>query len=266
MRRFLTILLLLSACWACVGQKEDPDEIDPQSGVEPGGAAEGDSFFHRVLAFDFTATWCQYCPNMTEALMTAKGQRPGRIVEIAVHYSDGMSALEAETLVQRFKVSAFPTALLDLDPGTMFTRQEAVRFTDYVDKTVPFPTCGMALASSYKDGVLGLSVSVRAVSDASYAVAAALVEDGIVAAQTGAGSQYVNNAVLRGFLGDGGMDGKSIGPLKAGETGTLVFSAPLSGLSDNVRIVAYVLQDGSVINADSCTLNETSDFEYEPDA
>lgn len=264
MRRFLTILLLLAACWACVGQKEDPEEIDPQSGVEPGGATEGDRFFHRVLAFDFTATWCQYCPNMTEALMTAKQQRPGRIVDIAVHYSDEMSAMEAEAIVQRFKVSAFPTALLDLDPATKFTRQEAGRFTDYVDKTVPLPACGVALASSYKEGVLGLSVSVRAVADGSYAVAAALVEDGIVAAQTGAGSQYVNNAVLRGFLGDGGMDGKSIGSLKAGETGTLVFSAAVSGQSDNLRVIVYILQDGTVINADSCSLNETSDYEYEP--
>ena len=265
MRRLLTILLLLAVCCACVGQKEDPDEIDPQGGVDPGGATEGDRFYHRVLALDFTATWCQYCPNMTEALMTAKQQRPGRIVEIAVHYSDAMSAPESEILVQRFKVSAFPTALLDLDSDTRFTRQEAERFTTYVDKTEPLPTCGMALASSYKDGVLSLSLSVQAAAEGSYAVAAALVEDGIIADQAGAGSQYVNNAVLRGFLGEG-MDGKSIGSLKAGEERTLTLSAQLKGLSDRIRIVAYVLRDGAVINADSCSLNETSGYEYEPDA
>ena len=53
---------------------------------------------------------------------------------------------------------------------------------------------------------------------------------------------------------------------KAGEERTLTLSAPMKGLSENNRIVAYVLLDGTVINADSCSLNESSDYEYEPDA
>ena len=265
-KRILYILAIAACCWACVGRQDDPDiPEEPQENEEPGGSDSGKHFYHRILALEFTGTWCQYCPNMAEALVKAKSQRPGRIVDIAVHYGDDMTPPIAETLIQRFMVSAFPTALFDLNSATRFTRQDASQFTTYVDKTVPAATCGIALKSMVKDGKLSLTFSVQAVQDGTYAAAVALVEDGIIAAQTGASSQFVHNSVLRGFL-NGGIDGCTFGDMKAGEERTLTFTTTLNRPAEALRIVAYVLKDGKTINADSCSLNEICDYVYEPDA
>ena len=51
MRRLLTLLLLLAVCCACVGQKEDPDEIDPQGGVDPEALMsedDGKTYFYQL--------------------------------------------------------------------------------------------------------------------------------------------------------------------------------------------------------------------------
>ena len=266
MRKILAILALL-ACFSCVGQKEDPDYVYPEDIVEPepGGEAEGSRFFHRVLALEFTATWCQYCPNMTEALEKARKERPGRILDIAVHYSDEMSSVASDGLVNRYKVSAFPTVILDLDPATRFNRQDPEIFTDYVDGTAESEACGLALESVLKDGVLSLTVKVSAAAEGEYSVGAALVEDGIVADQTGAGPGYVNNAVLRGFLGDGGPDGTPAGKLKKGEETTVKFSQAFDGPQARTRLVVFAIKDGKVSNTSVCALDDNKAYEYEAD-
>jgi len=266
MRRILAILALL-ACFSCVGQKEDPDYVYPDdvTDPEPGGQAEGSRFFHRVLALEFTATWCQYCPNMTEALEQARKERPGRIQEIAVHYSDEMSSVASDGVVTRYKVSSFPTVILDLDPATRFNRQDAAIFKDYIDSTCETEACGIALESSLKEGVLSLSVKVKAVAEGEYYVGAAVVEDGIVADQTGAGPGYVNNAVLRSFLGDGGLDGTPAGILKKGEESTVKFSKAFDGPLAKTRIVVFAILGGKVSNTSVCTLNDEKAYEYEAD-
>lgn len=266
MKRILAILALL-ACFSCVGQKEDPDYVYPEDVVdpEPGGQAEGSRFFHRVLVLDFTATWCQYCPNMAAAIEEARKERPGRIQEIAVHYSDEMSSVASDGVVSRYKVSSFPTAILDLDPDTRFNRQDASIFTDYVDSTAGLEACGLALESSLKDGVLSLSVTVKAAGEGEYSVGAAVVEDGIVADQTGAGPGYVNNAVLRSFLGDGGLDGTPAGKLKAGDETTVKFSRSFDGPQARTRLVVFAMKDGKVLNTSVCALNDNKAYEYETD-
>ena len=265
MKKVLIILSLL-ACFSCVGQKEDPDYIYPEDiENQPGGQSEGSRFFRRVFVLEFTATWCQYCPNMTEAMENARKERPGRIQELAIHYIDEMSTKDSEDVVARYKVSAFPTVILDLDPGTRFTSQKTSLFTDYIDRTADVDAPGIALESSVKSGVLSLAVTVKAAVDGEYSVGAALIEDGIVADQTGAGSGYVNNAVLRSFLGDGGLDGTPAGRIKAGEESTVRFSRAFDGPQDHKRLTVFVLKDGKVLNTSACALNDKKGYEYEAD-
>ena len=265
MKKFLCILAL-TMCWACVGQVDDPEDPDIPENVDPGGASEGTRFFHRVLALDFTGAWCQYCPNMAVAIQRAQEERPGRIVDIAVHYGDAISPPVSDVLVQRFAVNAFPTAVLDLKPSTRFSQQDAARFTAYVDETVPSETCGIAFESSVRDGTLTLTLTLKAVDDGSYSAAAALVEDGLITSQTGASDRYVNRSVLRKFLGEGGRDGTIIGTLKAGEERTLSLTTQVQEPYDKQRIVAYILVDGKVINVRDGSLNEKKDYDYETDS
>ena len=265
MKKLLAIFSLL-ACLSCVGQKEDPDFVYPGDNTgQPGGAAEGSRFFHRVLALEFTATWCQYCPNMTAAMEKARTERPGRILDLAVHYNDEMGSSSSDIVVERYKVSAFPTAVLDLDPSTAFNRQDPGIFIDYIDRTVSVPACGIAIESSVEGGFLKVSVTVKAAEDGDYSVGAALVEDGIVADQAGAGSGYVNNSVLRAVLGSGGFDGTPAGNLKVGGEQTVQFSRAFDGSKDHHRIVAFVLKDGKALNTSTCAVGDKTGYEYEKD-
>lgn len=256
MRKWLYILLVLGI-WSCVGQKDDP-EPDPEPPVPevPGGKTEGTRFFRRVLALEFTGTWCQYCPNMTEALEEAQQFRPWRLVEVAMHAYDDYSPACADELITRFNVSGYPTMVLDMDAGTAFNTQTSSIMTGYVDKVVEQNACGLAL--SCVDGVL--TAKIKTVEEGDYALGVTVVEDGLIAYQTGYGADYVNNAVLRRYLSQVGGDG--LGALKADTEVTRTYEAKLG---EKERVVAYVIKGGKCINALSCKDKETIPYTYEED-
>lgn len=268
MKKWRIIGLSLCLLPACVGQKDDPEEYyDP--GTDPAGievsADQGTRPFHRVLALEFTATWCQYCPNMAAALVQAQATCPGRIVDIAVHQYDEISPEEADGIVALFKASAFPQMVFDWDGETMFNEQSARRMTDYVDATVWSSTCNLAAECLYLSGWLQVKVSVKADEAASYSVAAALVQDNLVVNQVGYGPGYSCMSVLRRFLGEG-TDGESLGKLEKAAEKTAVFSTAVSlgeAAAEDFRVVAFVRKNGRVVNAITCPLNGKMDYRYE---
>lgn len=268
MRKILYLLTIPLLLFACVGQKDDPDDpIEGPEGPEvPVGPESGSRFFRRTLALEFTATWCQYCPNMAEALEEAKLQRPGRFVEIAVHYADDLSATECDAIVEQLKVLAYPTMIFDWNESTRFNQQDPARMTDYIDGLLAGTedACGIAVKSEVKNGTVSVSVSMTAAYDGAFSLVAALVEDDIRVTQTGAGANYPCNAVLRGFLSPG-QKGKPTGTLKAGESFTATFSAKAPAEGTKSRVVAYVLRNGIAVNAATCDVNGKSDYTYEKD-
>ena len=270
MKKWLLLLPALLFSLACVGQKEDPEEepgpVDPGTVVDPGtGSETGTRPFHRILALEFTASWCQYCPNMAAALEQAAEARPGRIVDIAVHQYDDISPAGADAIVALFKASGFPQVVFDWDGSTMFNEQSAQRIIDYIDANVGNPTCNLALESSFADGQLQAKVSVKADEAASYSVAAALVQDRMVVDQVGYGPGYSCMSVLRQFLG-AGMDGESLGSLEKDTEKAFTFTAAI-GLGEapeaDFRVVAFVRKNGRVVNAVTCPLNGNTDYQYE---
>ncbi len=252
MRKFLYIFFALFF-WTCVGQKDDP-EPEPETPVDLGGEEQGSRYFHRVLALEFTGSWCQYCPNMARAIQHAQSLRPGRIVEIAVHAYDNLSPSAADALISRFGVNAYPTVVMDMSGATAFSNQDQSVLTAYVDKNASALTCGLAI--SCKEG--DVTVKVKAEKEGTYALSLALLEDGISTYQVGYGDNYVNNAVLRRFV----CDEEPLGVLKAGEEVSRSFDLALSGKE---RVVAFVMRDGKSINVLSCKGNETIDYTYEED-
>lgn len=257
---------------ACVGQKEDPEpepgpgpvqpvDPDPKTNPEP---EEGAPFFRRVLAMDFTGSWCQYCPNMEKALEEAKKERPGRFVSMAVHANDNMSAAESNPLATLFGVPSYPCMVFDWDVSTRFNQQESSRMLDYLDGVLAQgdAACGLAVSTSIADAVLKVSVTLKAAGAGSFSVVAALVEDGIISRQAGYGEGYVNNGVLRGFL-DPGMEGTATGPLEDGQDFATEFAVAAPETPENFRLIVFALGDGTVQNIVSCGTNETIAYSYE---
>ena len=271
MRKLLYLLIPLLLV-ACVGRPDDPwdpvlDPEEPEVPEDPEEAPEtGTRFFQRTLALEFTGTWCQYCPNMAKALDQAKEERPGRFVEIAIHYADDMATLEGDAIVEQFKVSAYPTLIFDMNESTRFNEQNPIRFTGYIDGILARQedACGIAVASEVKGGLVKVSVSMKAVSGGAYSLVAALVEDDIRVNQVGAGANYPCNAVLRSILSPG-VKGQPTGALKEGESFTAYFSAKAPQEGAKMRVVAWVLRNGLAVNAATCDVDGKCDYAYEKD-
>lgn len=244
---------------ACTGRKDDPvPETKPDTPVTPsGGEEEGKVFFRRALALDFTATWCQYCPQMAKALKEAQQLRPGRIVDMSVHLDDALASDQTEELADLLEVVYLPSLVFDMDKTTLFNEQTSSRFTSYVDKMSSKDACGIAI--SWKSGKV--DVKVKTAVKGTYKLVVAVVEDKIVTTQQGYGSNYENESVVRSFL-TSKVDGVSLGTLKAGEEVSKTFSQTAA---DNQRIVAYVLKGSKCVNAATCNVNEETAYTYEED-
>ena len=261
----LWICLLLLALSACVGiHEEEEPVVVPVIDPEDGSADIGTRFFHRLFVYEFTATWCQYCPNMNEALEEVRAQKPGRIIPVAVHQYDEMSEKVCDTIVSHFSISGFPHLVFDFDAQTKIQQQDPALITAYVESALPATAaCGIAIDAEQEGRIV---IRVKAAEAGEYVLSAALVEDGIVARQTGAGDNYVNNAVLRASL-TASYAGEPMGTLATGDE--VLRSFPVTP-GERMRIVACVLKrmgDGRMraVNAAQCALNKKIDYRYEPD-
>ena len=257
----MAITLVFSAC---VGVHEDDPEPGPVPVIDPedGSADIGTRYFRRCLALEFTATWCQYCPNMAEAVEAAQKARPGRLVEVAVHYADALAAPESDGLVKRFGVTSYPTVVLDLDPSTMFQQHDPAPMEAYVDGWSGAAACGIAVDATETGTV---RVSVKAAEAGTYRIAVALVRDGTVTEQSGYGPGYVNRAVLQEFLSS--VDGDVLGTMAAGEERTAAYQA--AGDASGRRVVCWAVRETSsglrAMNAVQCKMGNKIDYRYEAD-
>ena len=265
MKKLFAIFAMGLALCACVGQKDDPepDPVDPPTPVDPtppDPTPESTVFFHRVLALEFTATWCQHCPHMAEAIEDALKERPGRIVTLAVHHWDDLEAEESDALVSAFGVEEYPTLFMDWNKKSVSTQADVSFITSYIDKVLETETCGIAAEASVTDGTLTVNARVKSVAEGNYSMVLANVEDGIlVEYQQGYGENYTCNDVLRGFL-DGGIEGKSLGTLAPEAEGTVTFTSPAP---ESGHLALIVFSGGKVVNAIELKLNESKDYEYE---
>lgn len=233
-------------------------------------AATG-NFLKKWMIMKFTATWCVNCPGMADAIKSVKNEMPGRVIDIAVHHIDDFEAVAGKKYVEYFNVSAIPVAVVDLDKGTQTSVASATLLKNSINRVVDanLPVCGVKIASASQGGKLVVDVESTITGDGRYKLAVALLEDGIVKAQTGGGTDYVHNGVLRGMLQPDAM-GDDLGECKAGGTVSRRYEYPVGDLSGtgNYRLVAFILKEcGSgtylVNNITECKLYGSTDYLYE---
>ena len=224
--------MLAFAAVSCVGQLDDDD---PGGGGGSTTPAEG-----AGIVLDFTATWCVNCPRMHQAIEDAQAARPGKIIPISVHFQDEMMCDDGKELIKRFEVTAYPTVVANMDAATLTTATSKDLILAKLDATVSAKKpCTIDVTKA--DGTV--TVSVTAQEAAGYTLSVALLEDGIVAAQTGASENYVHDNVFRGFLQEN-PQGEPLGSLDAGVPVTRTYTVPDNGTT--YRVVAYVCYEGTV--------------------
>lgn len=223
-------------------------------------ADEGKVFFRRSLVLDFTGTWCVNCPKMEAAIEETMEARPGRVIPVSVHCMsvDPMYVKPlSDDLAGRFGVKAYPSAVVDLDPESLITTSSPELLQSHIDRILETrgPGAGVRVESTLSDGNYTLTAEMKAVRDGDYTLALLVLEDGIVAAQTGGTTDYIHNNILRSWA-----EGEPLNGLKEGDMATCSFSGTLSAKS---RFVVIILRDGLVDNVVGCAAGSSVDWQYE---
>ena len=223
-------------------------------------ADEGKDFFRRSLVLDFTGTWCVNCPKMEAAISETMEARPGRVVPVSVHCMaiDPMYAKPlSDNLVAQFGVTAYPSAVVDMDTESLISQSSAELLQSHIDRLLEVrgPAAGLRIESEMEEDRYTVKIEMKVVRDGDYTLSLLVLEDGIVAKQTGGSENHIHNNVLRSW-----MDCFSVTGMKEGDTGKSTVSAPASG---SIRFVALVRRNGLVDNVVTCTAGTSVDYQYE---
>ena len=157
-------------------------------------------FKKKVCVYRFTATWCQYCPAMTEGFNNLNDWTKGRIVEMAFHgagsdYAIGEGAVSTDLLLDFYGSLAYPSCVYDLDVFSdkkAYTEIESLIF----DRLAQSPaTCGIKADCSYTGGTLAVNATLKTSTGGKYDIGYALLKDNCPGGK-GAYEDVYNNVLL----------------------------------------------------------------------
>lgn len=249
-------------------------------------SGEEQAYAQRVLGVYFTSTGCTSCPSATKGIKTLQEANPGMISVVAFHsdmgvVSDPMTI--AETAVFNSALGGFdglPRLFWNMRKdtkliGPSFTESYAEEIASYS------PQCGVSIQTSMAidsyDGrdanaksPWNITVGITSNIPSVYRYLIFLVEDGIVADQTG-NPNYVHDNVVRKVLT--GASGDKINdnlPLTVGVEAKAVKEVTLSDDWNpaNMRVIvaAMVSDDGgynwTANNVSECRLGESVSYVY----
>ena len=223
-------------------------------------ADEGKDYFRRSLVLDFTGTWCVNCPKMEAAIEETMEARPGRVVPVSVHCMsiDPMYLKPvSDNLAKKFGVSAYPSAVVDLDPESLVSESSPALLQSHIDRLLEArgAAAGIRIESTLEDGNYTVKAEMKAVRDGDYTLSVLVLEDGLVASQTGGSKDHIHNNVLRSWT-----DGDARTGMKEGDTAELELSGTVSG---QCRFAAIVCRNGIVDNVVTCAVGASADWQYE---
>lgn len=66
-----------------------------------------------VIAEEFTATWCTYCPSVATALYNLQNDRPGDIVGLMIHGGDAYTTSWGDSRMSFYGIPGYPTVYQD---------------------------------------------------------------------------------------------------------------------------------------------------------
>ena len=204
------------------------------------------NFVHRSLAMRFTATWCGYCPMMAEAFDNAKSQMPDKLELVSLHGSGSDLEFSGTNILgRRFNVGEYPTGIIDARASipnynsTTTTAKAAVSVANETQTAYP-ASVGIAGASAINGNTIDISAGLYVKEAGAYRVTVLVLEDGIVAAQNGGGTNYVHNDVARTAATS--ISGESVQIESNGQLWTKSYSVKLDATwnPDKLKILIYV--------------------------
>ena len=158
-----------------------------QAAKASSGEEESKPFVHNNIGFRFTGTWCGWCPYMDEVFHTIAADESMRFNYVAFHNSDAMAIADGSKLETIYKVTGFPTGVLNglknIDNYADISYTVA-RLKDAISQFEGAFTCdaGIGVGSELDINLLSIKATVKAVPG-DYMLSAFLLESGIVEPQ-----------------------------------------------------------------------------------
>ena len=229
--------------------------------------------FHKnVLIYRFTATWCQYCPSMTEALGKINDFSKDHSLLMEIHGSDqytfdGISAYASEI----YSTVGFPYCNYALAFGsgkkTVNDIHQNIKsvLVDYPAQT------GIKATTAVQNGTLVVDATIMASVTGEYDLAMAILMDDCKPSKPSDGSavyeeEYDNVVVgITGNYRAMSSDKFSLG--KNEEKNVVKEVADFKSDSENCRVVLFTLRktaEGNTVvdNAVSVPVGQTVDYRY----
>ena len=163
------------------------------------------SYFQKVIGEQFTSVGCVNCPVLSTNIKTVQERMPGVMIPLSFHQdygmADPMSIAATELFYKAYGFSGLPFFNLNMhkvDGGVQREVESIIKAIN--DELELYPTtCGVAIETTYDDASRELVVKTKITSNvpARYKYHIFLVEDGIIASQSGTNGDYTHNNVVR---------------------------------------------------------------------
>ena len=233
----------------------------------------------KTVALQFTAVGCTSCPSMSQTLQAYQQEHPGELIAMAFHtnfqISDPMYIDIADTYHSYFKLSGYPSGVLNFRSNSDFMASSDMSTLIAEEKKEYPTTCGVALETSYDSASRKAEVTVKVISStpSRYRYHIFLLEDGIEYMQAGVTGNYIHNNVVRyhsapDVTGTNMNDRKDFIPGQEVRTMTRSIDILQSWNPANLKVVGIAMSspdNGTTWecnNAAVCALGVNADYEY----
>ncbi len=244
-----------------------------------------DNHYKRSVVFKFTATWCTYCPVVTEVIKLAQSKMPDRIIELAAHSSDILATTPSEALVEYFSAYSLPSVNIDMQHNELYVEKvldmEIRRDVEDLREENP-ATTGLKFSTSIdENNLITIDLETEVTKDNDYRLVVALLVDSYAYAQTGTiDPDYKQSHVLTTIINSEEEDilGEYLGSLVKGERVQKTYTYKFDkldqiknlGFGQDIKdcsILVYTLnkvgETYQINNANICLIGESVDYEYE---
>ena len=237
---------------------------------------ESTSFVKRVFINQFTGTGCGFCPNMIAVLTNFGKTYPDKYVLAACHtYNDDDPAFLDYSIDNAMAVGGYPCVVLNLDKTQKFQNynQPALLKNMFLeDYGTGKVGTGIAVSTLLDGDNIVIRAAMKVASEGKYRIGAWLLEDGIMAKQSGAGVDPIehNNCVRDIYSKNTASDYSGrLHIMDAGESAQEFFLATMNSKwkSANCHVVVFVCAQKSngnyaTVNVIDCPLGKSLSYEY----
>lgn len=237
---------------------------------------ESTSFVKRVFINQFTGTACGYCPYMIDILDNMGKTYPDKFVLAACHtYNNDDPAFLDYSIDNAMAVGSYPCVVLNLDKTQKFqnyTQPASLKKMFLEDYGTGKVGTGIAVSTLLDGENIVIRAAMKVASEGKYRIGAWLLEDGIMAKQSGAGVDPIehNNCVRDIYSKNTASDYSGrLHIMDAGGSAQEFFLATMNSKwkSANCHVVVFVCAQKpngnyATVNVIDCPLGKSLSYEY----